>query len=212
MRPHRLGVDALPRGWRITRLGNEEPHALVRWGKGQGCAGKQGLQQGVIRSGVCEGCQRPRVRADGSGVNSGRVDGARLCRLQGKVAEGRGCRARVRCHNHVYRGVSMEGTDRFAPGIPACFEGGELRFVACGFVGCPPVPDLLIPTLCLSGAADTNMRSPYGGMSMGVHRDLLDCLSTAVFCRLLWCAVRSTNRLIDNIIPYDAKIQRIVII
>ena len=75
----------------------------------------------------------------------------------------------------------MEGTDRFVVGILTCFESCELCFVACGFVCCPPVLDLLVPTLGISGAADTNMRSTYGGMCIGVHRDLLDCLSAAIF-------------------------------
>jgi hypothetical protein len=45
---------------------------------------------------VCSVCQRPRVRARGSGVNSGRVDGVRLYGLHGEVAKRRGCRERMR--------------------------------------------------------------------------------------------------------------------
>jgi hypothetical protein len=45
---------------------------------------------------VGDGCRRPHVHAVGSGVNSSRVDGARLYGLHGKVAERRGCRERVR--------------------------------------------------------------------------------------------------------------------
>ena len=56
------------------------------WGKEKGRAGRHGLEWGD----VCGRCQRPRVRADGSGANSGRMDGARLHRLHGKVAECRG--------------------------------------------------------------------------------------------------------------------------
>src|SRR5215216_512074 len=99
----------------------------------------------------------------------------------------------------------MEGTDGFAPGIPACVEGGQRGVVTGGFVGCPTVPDLLVPALGICGAADTDRRSPYGGLSMGVHRNLL-----LACCHLLWCAVRSTNRLIDNIASHHSKIQRIV--
>jgi hypothetical protein len=50
----------------------------------------------VIRDDVYERCQRPRVHADGSGVNSNRMDGVRLYGLHGKVAERSGCRKRLR--------------------------------------------------------------------------------------------------------------------
>jgi hypothetical protein len=46
--------------------------------KKQAARGRTAWHEGVIRDDVCRGCQRPRVRADGSGVNSGRVDGVRL--------------------------------------------------------------------------------------------------------------------------------------
>jgi hypothetical protein len=42
------------------------------------------------------GVSRPHVRADGSGVNSGRVDGVRLYGLHGEVAECRGGRECMR--------------------------------------------------------------------------------------------------------------------
>ena len=100
----------------------------------------------------------------------------------------------------------MEGTDGFAPGIPACDEGGQHCVVTCGFVGCLLVTDLLVPALGICGAADTDRCSPDGGLSMGVHRDLLlEC------CRLLWCAVRSTNRLIENVGRGHQTVQRIVV-
>jgi hypothetical protein len=35
----------------------------------------------------CGVCQRPRVRADGSRANAGRVDGTRLCCLHGEAVE-----------------------------------------------------------------------------------------------------------------------------
>jgi hypothetical protein len=84
-------------------------------------------------------------------------------------------RARVRARHLVDRGVGMERTDGFTPGVPGCAEGGKLRVVPCGFVCGPPVSDLLIPALGISGAADTDMRAPYSGLSSGVHRNLLDC-------------------------------------
>jgi hypothetical protein len=101
----------------------------------------------------------------------------------------------------------MEATDCFSPGIPACSESCELCVVPYGHVGGPPFFQLLVPAPCIAGAADTNMGSPYGGMSIGVHRNLLDCSSAAFFS----CVVRSTNRLINNIAPHHSKIQRIVV-
>jgi hypothetical protein len=98
----------------------------------------------------------------------------------------------------------MEGMDGFAPGIPACSEGGKPCVVTCGLVGGPPFFQLLIPSLTVCCSADTDMSSPYGGMSSGVHRDLL-----LACCHLLWCAVRSTNRLIDNIGCGYQTVQRI---
>src|SRR5882724_1914804 len=98
----------------------------------------------------------------------------------------------------------MVGMDGFAPGIPACSEGGKPCVVTCGLVGGPPFFQLLIPSLTVCCSADTDMSSPYGGMSSGVHRDLL-----LACCNLLWCAVRSTNRLIDNIGCAYQTVQRI---
>jgi hypothetical protein len=63
----------------------------------------------------------------------------------------------------------MEGTDGFALGVPACGQGGESRVVARGLVGSPPGFQLVIPTLHVSCAADTDMSSPYGGMSISVR-------------------------------------------
>ena len=80
----------------------------------------------------------------------------------------------------------MKGTDRFSPGIPVCSEASERRFLARVLVGDPPFFYVLIPSLRLSCTADTDRRSPYGGMSIGVHRDLLCFLKAAIF----WC-VRS---------------------
>jgi len=76
----------------------------------------------------------------------------------------------------------MEGTDDFAPGIPACSEGRELCVVPCGLVGDPPFFQLLIPPLPVCCSADTDMSSPYGGMSIGVHNYHLYSLSAAIFC------------------------------
>jgi hypothetical protein len=41
----------------------------------------------VISDDVCGGCQRPCVRAEGSGANSGRADGVRLCCLYREAIE-----------------------------------------------------------------------------------------------------------------------------
>ena len=187
---------------------------VVRWGRRSDCgnkkgrAEKHGLESGLIRDDVYRGCWRPRVRADGSGANYGRVDGARHNRLHGEVAERRGRGERVCRRNHVDGCVSMEGTDSLVPGIPLCSEGGKLCGMTCGFVCCPPVSDLLIPALCISGAVDTEMRSPYGSMSIDVHRNLLDFLNTAIF----YCVrFEKPTALVSNIAPHRAKIQRIII-
>jgi hypothetical protein len=84
--------------------------------------------------------------------------------------------------------VGMERTDDFAPGIPACTEGYEVCCTAGGPVLGPPRLQQLVPALGVPGPADTDRRAPYGGMSIGVHRHLLNCLSTAILY-----GMRSTN-------------------
>jgi hypothetical protein len=76
------------------------------------------------------------------------------------------------------------GTDSFAPGIPACSMGGQLCIVPCGVVGDPPGVQLLVPTRGIAGAADTDRRAPDGGVSTGVHRDLLDGVRAAIFSQV----------------------------
>jgi hypothetical protein len=49
-----------------------------------------------LEGNACTNCQRPPVRADGSGMKSGGADGARLCRLHGEVAECHSCRECMR--------------------------------------------------------------------------------------------------------------------
>jgi hypothetical protein len=110
--------------------------------------------------------------------------------------------------DHAYRGIRMTGTDGFVPGIPACSEARELRFLACGFVGCPPVQELLVPALGIAGAADTDRCSPYRGMSIGVPRDLLDGLRAAIF---YFVCGSSTHRLIETIGCCHQRIQRIAV-
>jgi hypothetical protein len=75
----------------------------------------------------------------------------------------------------------MEGTDSFAPNIPACFEGCELCFLARSFMGSPPFFNLLVPALTVCCSADTDVGSPYGGVSIGVHDVLLYFLRAAIF-------------------------------
>jgi hypothetical protein len=64
---------------------------VITHGKEKGRAGKHGMERGD----VCGRCQRPRVRARGSGVNSGRVDGVLLYgytpRLQSAVVVENAC-------------------------------------------------------------------------------------------------------------------------
>src|SRR2546429_6697870 len=85
---------------------------------------------------------------------------------------------------HLRSGVRATGGDGFAPGIPACSEGGKLCVVTCGFVCCPLVPDLLIPALCISGAAETDVRSPDRRMSMCSHDHLLGFWRVPTWCRM----------------------------
>jgi hypothetical protein len=63
-----------------------------RYRKEKGRAGKQGLACRVISGDVCRGCQRPRIRADNSGVNSGARMGP-PAPLDAKTGERRGGRA-----------------------------------------------------------------------------------------------------------------------
>jgi hypothetical protein len=66
-----------------------------------------------------DGCQRSRVRADGSGTHADRVDGARRCGLDGQTIEQRGDRAGTVCRRHVESCVRARRCHRFARGIPA---------------------------------------------------------------------------------------------
>jgi hypothetical protein len=109
------------------------------------------------------------------------------------------------CRGHFRSGLCAVGGYGFAFSVPACVEGCKLRFVARGFMGRPLVSELLVPALGISGAADTDRGSPYGGMFIGVHRHLLPAC-----CYLLCGAVLSNNPLEDSIVREDQKIQRIV--
>jgi hypothetical protein len=148
--------------------------------KETGRAGKHGPECGVIRDDVCGVCQRPASARMVRGEVQPRGWNPPLWSTQrGRKASWLkrcGHRERVRKRHHVDRGVSMEGTDSFAPAIPACSEGYEFRFATCGFVCCPSVPDLLIPVLCIAGSAGTDMRSPDRGLSMSSHDHLLGWL------------------------------------
>jgi hypothetical protein len=53
--------------------------------------------------------------------------------------------------------------------------------LACSLAGGPPLLNAVEPTFYVSDVADTDVSSPYGGMSMGVHRALLYGLRAAVF-------------------------------
>jgi hypothetical protein len=142
-----------------------------------------------MRRDVGGGCQRARVRADGSGVNSGRVDGVRHSALHGEAVEQNGRREGALCRGHVRSGFRTEWCYGFAPGIPAGAERGKPRLRSCSCVSRPPVSELLVPAFGVPGAADTDVRPPDGRMSMCSHNHLLG------FVR----AVRSTNRLMTNI-------------
>lgn len=91
------------------------------------------------------------------------------------------------CRGHFRSGLCAVGCDGFACGVPAAVERIDAGLLACGFLSRPPVSELLVPALGLSGTADTDRGSPYGGMFMGVHHDLLCCLRAA----RCFCGVRS---------------------
>jgi hypothetical protein len=82
------------------------------------------------------------------------------------------------------------GREGFACGVPAAVERVASGLLTCSFMGRPPVAELLVPALGLAGAADTQGGSPYGGLYVGVHHDLLG------YCGV---PIASTNRLLTNI-------------
>jgi hypothetical protein len=100
---------------------------------GEQCSGRQGSkQEGFGRPWLaqahavaeCERCQRPRVHANGSGVNSDCVDGVRLYGLHGEAVEHGRDGEGMLCRSHLGSGFCAVGCYGFAPGIPACSEGG----------------------------------------------------------------------------------------
>jgi hypothetical protein len=72
----------------------------------------------------------------------------------------------MRWRKHVHRCVSVLETDGFTPGIPARFEVCKVCFTAHGFVINPPCFQPPVSSLCVCGAADAKVSTPYGGMSM----------------------------------------------
>jgi hypothetical protein len=81
---------------------------------------------------------------------------------------------------HLESRFCAAGCHRFALGIPACMKGCKRGFVTRGLVSRPPCVQLLIPSLYAPCAGDTDLCSPYCGMSMGVHRDFLSDTASAV--------------------------------
>ena len=77
------------------------------------------------------------------------------------------------CRGHLGSSLCAVGSDGFAFGVPAAVERIEVGLLTCGFMGRPPVSELLVPAPCLAGTANANMGSLYGSMSVGVHHDLL---------------------------------------
>ena len=151
-------------------------------GDEKGRAGKHGLAGGALRDNVCKGCQRPRIRADGSGVNSGRVDGARLDiytpRLQSAVVVENACvDATMSIAASAWRGrTASRLASQCALRLASVASWRAALWAAHhSFM-------LLIPSLRVSCAADTDRRSPNSGMSIGVHRHLLCFLSATIFC------------------------------
>src|SRR5262245_30418959 len=102
----------------------------------------------------------------------------------------RGCFCTEWCHN-------------FTLAVPAGTERSKSRLLACSFVRCSPFSELLVPSFRVSGAADADVGSPYGSMSMAGHRDLL-LVDNHHRCY----AVRSTNRLVYNIASHLGLLMR----
>src|SRR5919109_2334063 len=111
-----------------------------------------------------------------------RADACRLYRESKRLS---GDRESTLCQGDVNGGLRAEGPDRFTSGIPAAVEGIERCLPTCGVVRCPPVPELLVPALAVSGT-DAHRSSPCRGVSMRVHHHLL-----LVCGHVLCCAVRS---------------------
>jgi hypothetical protein len=76
------------------------------------------------------------------------------------------------CRGHVGSGLRAVGRDGFTCGVPAAVECLEAGLLTCGCMRRPPVSELLVPALGLSGAAEPAEGSPYGGLCVGVHHDL----------------------------------------
>jgi hypothetical protein len=72
----------------------------------------------------------------------------------------------MRWRDHIYGGVSVLETDRFAPGIPARVEAREVCLTAGVLVSSPPGVELLVPSSRVCRAADAEMSTPYRGVSV----------------------------------------------
>jgi hypothetical protein len=121
------------------------------------------------------GCWRARIRAWLGDRCHARGRGPPL-RLDAEVAKCCGGGKRLRGRDHVDGLLSMEGTDGFTPGVPLCSEVCEICFLTRGLVRCPPFFNLLVPPLPGCGSAGTDVGSPDGSVSLGVHETLLFCV------------------------------------
>jgi hypothetical protein len=77
-----------------------------------------------------------------------------------------------------------QGLQTLARGIPSCIERGKSCLTARSLVGRPPFLDLVIPAAAELRAADADMSSPCGGMSVGSHVLLLCSVRAAICSRV----------------------------
>jgi hypothetical protein len=77
------------------------------------------------------------------------------------------------CRGHFGSGLCAVGCYGFPFGVPAAVERIEVGLLTCGLMSRPPVSELLVPALGVSGAADTYMSPSSSGVGIGVHHNLL---------------------------------------
>src|SRR5262249_20289120 len=93
--------------------------------------------------------------------------------LYAKTVEHGGYREGMLCRGQLRGCFRTERYNNFTPAVPASAERGTSRLSSCSVVLRPPVSELLVPAFHVSGAAGADMGSPYGGMLLRVHCDLL---------------------------------------
>ena len=130
---------------------------VIRWWMGTGGAGCSAPDEGKKKA--AHSRARPGVLHDACGLRAQTIE-------HGRNGD------RMVCRGHFGSGLCAVGCYGFPFGVPAAVERIEVGLLTCGFMSCPPVFELLVRALCSSGAADTDMRSPYGGMSIRLYQGL----------------------------------------